>query len=79
MAIQRFLERTTDIRISEEHHGPPGARTPGWAAREALVASGLATPDDLACWEAAFVRTDGMEERPTIFLPLFCAIGRRPA
>jgi SAM-dependent methyltransferase len=58
---------------------PPGARTPGWAAREALVASGIATEDDVARWEAAFVRSDGMEERPTTFLPLFCGIGRRPA
>jgi SAM-dependent methyltransferase len=57
---------------------PPGARTPGWAARDALVASGLATPDDVARWEAAFVRIDGAEERPTVFVPVFCAIGRRP-
>jgi cytochrome P450 len=27
VAIQRLLERTTDIRISESHHGPPDART----------------------------------------------------
>lgn len=58
---------------------PPGARTPGWAAREALVASGVATEDDVARWEAAFVRSDGMEERPVVFVPIFCAIGRRPA
>ncbi|MBX6387573.1 MAG: cytochrome P450 [Frankia sp.] len=25
-AIERMLARTSDIRISEEHHGPPGAR-----------------------------------------------------
>lgn len=58
---------------------PPGARTPGWAARGALVASGVATEDDVARWDAAFVRSDGMEERPTVFVPIFCAIGRRPA
>jgi SAM-dependent methyltransferase len=58
---------------------PPGGRTPGWAARDALVASGVATPDDVARWEAAFLRSDGMEERPTVFVPIFCAIGRRPA
>jgi len=58
---------------------PPGARTPGWAAREALVASGTATGEDVARWEAAFVHSDGMEERPTVFVPIFCAIGRRPA
>ena len=58
---------------------PPGLRPPGWAAREAVVASGLATPDDVARWEAAFARLDGMQERPTAFVPVFCAIGRRPA
>ena len=26
VALKRLLDRTTDIRISEEHHGPPGAR-----------------------------------------------------
>jgi cytochrome P450 len=26
VSIERLLERTTDIRISEEHHGPAGAR-----------------------------------------------------
>ena len=26
VALERFLERTSDIRISEAHHGPPGAR-----------------------------------------------------
>ena len=58
---------------------PPGLRPPGWAARDALVASGLATPDDVARWDAAFVRADGMQERPIVFVPMFCAVGRRPA
>jgi len=26
VTIERFLDRTRDIRISEAHHGPPGAR-----------------------------------------------------
>jgi hypothetical protein len=26
VSIERLLDRTTDIRISEEHHGPPGDR-----------------------------------------------------
>src|ERR1019366_4255489 len=26
VAFQRLLERTRNLRISEEHHGPPGAR-----------------------------------------------------
>jgi hypothetical protein len=69
-----------------EHHGryqilrpPPGLRSPGWAARDALVAAGLATPDDVERWAAAFERVDRAEERPTIFAPLFFAFGRRPA
>jgi hypothetical protein len=26
VTIDRLLDRTAEIRISEEHHGPPGAR-----------------------------------------------------
>ena len=26
VAIERLLARTSDVRISEAHHGPPGAR-----------------------------------------------------
>jgi cytochrome P450 len=26
VSIERFLDRMADIRLSEEHHGPPGAR-----------------------------------------------------
>ena len=68
-----------------EHHGryqifpvPPGLRGPGWAARDVLVAAGLATQDDVARWEAAFERLDGVEPRPVLFSPLFFAFGRRP-
>ena len=36
-SIERFLERTSEIRISDEHHGPAGARTfdyePTWVLR----------------------------------------------
>jgi len=24
--VERFLDRTTDIRVSVDHHGPPAAR-----------------------------------------------------
>ena len=27
ISLERILDRTRDIRLSEEHHGPPGART----------------------------------------------------
>lgn len=57
---------------------PPGMRPPGWAGREAMVASGLATADDVARWGAALDRVDALETRPTLFAPIFMATGRRP-
>ena len=72
--------------VDVEHHGryqifpaPPGLRGPGWAARDALVAAGLATQDDLDRWDAAFEDLDRVEPRPVLFTPLFFALGRRPA
>jgi len=67
-----------------EHHGryeifpaPPGWRSPGWAGRTALADAGLATSDDIDRWSAAFERFDRAEERPTMFVPVFVAFGRR--
>jgi SAM-dependent methyltransferase len=56
----------------------PGLRGPAWAAREAIVEAGLATPADVARWSAAFERADGHPDRPTLFVPIFVAIGRTP-
>lgn len=68
-----------------QHHGryeifpvPPGMRPPPWAAREALVAAGLATQDDVDRWNAAFGRADELQPRPFTFTPFFFAFGRRP-
>lgn len=58
---------------------PPGMRPPSWAGRDALVAAGLATEADVERWSAAFERIDRSETRPTMFVPLFFAFGRRPA
>lgn len=58
---------------------PQGVRPPGWAGREAMVASGTATADDVDRWSAAFERIDARAQRPTVFAPLFFAAGRRPA
>jgi ubiquinone/menaquinone biosynthesis C-methylase UbiE len=58
---------------------PPGLRPPSWAAREALLEAGLATPDDVARWAAAFDRDDAAPDRATLFVPLFFAYARRPA
>ena len=37
ISLERILDRTRDIRLSEEHHGPPGARrfsyAPTWVLR----------------------------------------------
>jgi len=57
----------------------PGMRSPSWAARDALMAAGLATPDDVDRWSSAFDRIDRADSRPTMFVPLFLAFGRRPA
>jgi len=57
---------------------PPRFRPPSWAARDALEGAGMATPDDVQRWEAAFDRMDTLEPRPRTFLPLFFATGRRP-
>jgi SAM-dependent methyltransferase len=57
---------------------PPGLRPPPWAAREAMVAEGVATAPDVARWEAALKRMDTAETRPTVFAPVFFAIGVKP-
>ena len=56
---------------------PAGMRPPSWAARDALIAAGLATEGDLQRWNAAFDRVDRSQIRPTSFIPVFTAIARR--
>ena len=58
---------------------PPGGRLPAFAAREAMVAEGAATPARFATWDAAAARSDAAPTRPVHFLPFFVAVGRRPA
>ncbi len=57
----------------------PGMRPPVWAARDAMLAEGAADSADLERWEGAFTRLDAAAIRPTLFVPLFLAIGRRSA
>ena len=52
-------------------------RPPAWAAREAMIASGHATEDDVARWERGLTELAG--QNPRIFAPLFGCVGRRPA
>jgi SAM-dependent methyltransferase len=56
---------------------PIGVRGPQWAAREAMVADGVATGADLARWDAAYEWMDQAPNRPWMFVPLFVAVGRR--
>lgn len=58
---------------------PPGMRPPSWAARDAMVAEGVCTAQDVARWGAAFEESDASPVRPTMFLPTFVGIGRRTA
>jgi SAM-dependent methyltransferase len=58
---------------------PPGVRPPAWAAREAMLVEGVASPEDVQRWESAVRRMDLAEPRPTLFLPQFIAIGAAPA
>jgi SAM-dependent methyltransferase len=57
---------------------PPGIRPPSWAARAAMAAAGLASDEDVARWDRAFVRLEAAETRPTVFAPMFVAVGRLP-
>jgi SAM-dependent methyltransferase len=57
---------------------PPDVRPPSWAAREAMVTAGVATEDDVRRWDRAFQEATASPVRPTIFAPMFTAVGRRP-
>jgi SAM-dependent methyltransferase len=56
---------------------PAGVRGPAWAARDALVASGLAGAADVARWDDAHAAMDRWVPRPEIRLPLFAVVARR--
>lgn len=72
--------------VDVQHHGRyhiievrAGFRPPSWAARDALVAAGLATSEDIDRWQDAFARVDEQQPPPTLFVPQFFAFGRQPA
>jgi 2-polyprenyl-3-methyl-5-hydroxy-6-metoxy-1,4-benzoquinol methylase len=82
LRLARLLE-TAGLQV-EVHQGtyqivsaPVGLRPPPWAARDAMLADGVVSTDDLARWEAAFERTDRAERRPTLFVSTFIALGRK--
>ncbi|MGI8458221.1 MAG: methyltransferase domain-containing protein [Propionibacteriaceae bacterium] len=57
---------------------PVGMRPPAWAARAAMVASGVASDADVTRWAAAFDAFDRAQERPLLFPALFAVVARRP-
>jgi len=77
------LGRAAGLQI-EEFRGwfeiaelPPGIHGPAWAAREALVAGGLADAADLARWRRAFDELDAQAQRPQMMMAVFAAVCRR--
>jgi SAM-dependent methyltransferase len=62
----------------EIHALPVGMRGPAWAAREALVAAGLADPADVDRWAGALAEMDTWATRPEAMLATFAAVARRP-
>ena len=63
--------------VSKVQRLPVGMRGPQWAAREAMVAEGVATLEDVDRWEAAYERMDRVPDRPWMFIPIFVAVGRQ--
>jgi SAM-dependent methyltransferase len=57
---------------------PAGMRPPAWAAREAMVASGIVTDDDVARTGAALDRIETSGTRPWLALTSYLAVGRVP-
>jgi hypothetical protein len=51
-------------------------RPPASAAREAMKAVGFASNADIARWDAAITALTA--DPPTVFFPIFAAVGRRP-
>jgi SAM-dependent methyltransferase len=58
---------------------PASVRPPSWAAREAMVTAGVATEEDVRRWDRAFGQVQAAPVPPTVFAPVFTAVGRRPA
>jgi SAM-dependent methyltransferase len=53
-----------------------GVRPPAWAAREAMVAAGLATADDVERWDRAL--TDDLDNVVNTFIAAHVIIGKNP-
>ncbi|TCC34920.1 class I SAM-dependent methyltransferase [Kribbella sindirgiensis] len=71
--VERFHVPNPAFRL------PARVRGPEWTARAAMVAAGFATSEEVRAWEAAFERLDEARYRPWVVLPMYVAIGRKPA
>jgi SAM-dependent methyltransferase len=83
LRLRQLLERAgLDVALHEGRYTiaqtPPGVRPPAWAARDAMLAEGIASADDVRRWDAALARMDAAPERPTLFAPTFFAFGAAP-
>jgi SAM-dependent methyltransferase len=82
--LGRLLERAgLQVLLHEGSYdiitAPPGMRPPPWAAREAMLAAGIVSIEDIARWERALTRSDAATARPTLFVSKFVGIGRADA
>ncbi len=55
----------------------PGVRGARWAARQSLLEEGLASPEDVERWDAAYSRYHGLPGLKVTFGPMFLAVGRK--
>jgi precorrin-6B methylase 2 len=56
---------------------PAGMRGPAWAARDAMVAAGIVTEDEVAAWGDALDARDSAGTAFTFFGSRYLAVGRR--
>jgi ubiquinone/menaquinone biosynthesis C-methylase UbiE len=80
LRLGQLIARTGLKVVAHEGHysivtPPPGLRPPAWAARESMMAAGVATTEDVARWDKALERMDRSMVRPTVFVSNFFAIG----
>jgi ubiquinone/menaquinone biosynthesis C-methylase UbiE len=64
--------------VTSQFTPPPGMRGPGWAARDALIESGLANTDDLIRWDTAFRDVASWARPPQLTAVTWIAICRKP-